>query len=126
MMAGGRCATFLLGMLAAGEAFAAELGDAKPLPEQLGVLDPDQAYPDRFLDAERSCVPMVLTDDYGMVVVRTCFAPADPRFPTGGPWEDSRPAVTTERPATRAKSPEAERRRPDAAQGARFRRPRRP
>jgi hypothetical protein len=87
-------------MLAAGEALAAELGDAKPLPERLGVLDPNQAYLDRFLDAERSCVPMVLTDDYGMVVVRTCYTPAEPRFPTGGPWEDSRPAVTTERPAT--------------------------
>jgi hypothetical protein len=114
-------------MLAAGEALAAELGDAKPLPERLGVLDPNQAYLDRFLDAERSCVPMVLTDDYRVVVVRTCFAPAEPRFPTGGrgrtAGQRSRPIV---RRRTRAKSPEAERRRADAAQGARFRRPRRP
>ena len=100
MTPAGRCAAVLLGMLMAGEAFAAELGDAKPLPEQLGVLDPNQAYLDWLLDAERSCVPMVLTDDYGMVVVRTCFTPAEPRFPTGRPWEDSRPAVTTEGPAT--------------------------
>jgi hypothetical protein len=74
-----------LGMLAAGEALAAEPGDAKPLPEQLGVLDPNQAYLDRFLDAERSCAPMVLTDDYRVVVARTCYTPAEPRFPTGGP-----------------------------------------
>jgi hypothetical protein len=87
-------------MLAAGEALAAEPGDAKPLPEQLGVLDPNQAYLDRFLDAERSCAPMVLTDDYRVVVARTCYTPAEPRFPTGRPWEDSRPAVTTRRPAT--------------------------
>jgi hypothetical protein len=46
--------------LVIGPALAAEM-KARPMPE-MGLLEPNQVYLDKFIDPERGCVLMVLAD----------------------------------------------------------------